>query len=158
MKKALLLLLFFVSGQAIAQNNPITSITISLPANPDASLANGAVLSEANVMDAINFRWTPVVPKPRDPITYRVKVWQLMQGQNGTQALKANQPIITKYVDNLTQLVVNKLITSPCAPPNSCSFIWNVQALNRDGKPIGTNNGTSGDFSFSVRPTRQTPR
>lgn len=59
-------MLFFVSGQAIAQNNPITSITISLPANPDASLANGAVLSEANVMDAINFRWTPVIPKPRE--------------------------------------------------------------------------------------------
>lgn len=117
----------------------------------------------APVLDAIiprdsdvEFRWTPVIPKPRDPVNYRIKVWQLMQGQNGPEALKANQPIITKDVDNLTQIVVSKLITSPCAPPSTCNFIWNVQALNRDGKPIGGNNGTSEIFSFTVPTPIQT--
>ena len=47
----------------------------------------------------IRFRWTPVIPKPQEPVTYRVTVWQLMQGQTGAQAMKANQPIITKDVD-----------------------------------------------------------
>jgi len=40
-----------------------------------------------------------VIPKPQEPVTYRVTVWQLMQGQTGAQAMKANQPIITKDVD-----------------------------------------------------------
>jgi len=117
----------------------------------------------APILDAIiprdsdvEFRWTPVIPKPSNPVTYRIKVWQLMEGQNGPQALKVNQPIITKDVDNLTQIVVNKLITSPCAPPNTCSFIWNVQALGREGKPIGGNNGTSESFSFTVPTPIQT--
>ncbi|MDP2413574.1 hypothetical protein [Daejeonella sp.] len=151
MKKTLTLLLLVISVQAIAQTYPITSITISLPSNPDALLANNALLSEADAMKAINFRWTPVVPKPHEPVTYRIKVWQLMQGQNGAQAMKANQPIFTKDVDNITQVVINKLVTGPCLPPYLCSFIWNVQALSKEGKPIGINNGTSANASFSVK-------
>jgi hypothetical protein len=30
-----------------------------------------------------------------------------------------------------------------CASAKSCSYVWTVQALARDGKPIGGNNGTS---------------
>ena len=40
MKKLLTLLLLFFTVQVIAQTYPITSITISLPANPDANTAN----------------------------------------------------------------------------------------------------------------------
>ncbi len=40
MKKILPLILLLIAFQAIAQNNAITSITISLPANPDANIAN----------------------------------------------------------------------------------------------------------------------
>ena len=38
--RMLLLLLFVLPGQALAQTYPVTSITISLPANPDARTAN----------------------------------------------------------------------------------------------------------------------
>ena len=34
---------------------------------------------------------------------YRLKVWQLMQGQSGSQAMRTNQPIVTKDVDNISQ-------------------------------------------------------
>lgn len=112
--------------------------------------ANGNVLSEADAKKPLTFRWTPVVPKPKEPVTYRVNVWQLMQGQNAVQAMKANQPVITKDVDNLTQTVILNLISGPCMPPYLCDFIWNVQALNREGKPIGGNNGNSGPNTFSV--------
>lgn len=111
--------------------------------------ANDAVVGDVGSKPGVAFRWTPLIPRPSEPVTYRLKVWQLMQGQNGTQALKANQPIITKDVDNITQA----MIPAPdCPGQKSCSFVWNVQALTRDGKPIGGNNGTSESFGFRRQP------
>lgn len=73
-----------------------------------------------------------------------------MQGQNGTQAMRTNQPIVTKDVDNITQAVVNGIYTGPCRPPYLCDYIWNVQALNREGKPVGSNNGESEPSTFKM--------
>ena len=114
------------------------------------SPANGAVLSEIDIKKPLTLRWTPVVPRPQEPVTYQLKVWQLMQGQTSAQAMRVNQPIITKDVDNMTQAVVNNIIDGPCKPPYLCDFIWNVQALNREGKPIGGNDGNSSPNTFSV--------
>ena len=112
--------------------------------------ANGTVLSEIDIKKPITFRWTPVIPRPQEPVTYRVKVWQLMQGQNGAQAMATNQPIITKDVDNLTQTIITNLISGPCLAPYLCDYIWNVQALNREGKPVGGNDGNSRPNTFTV--------
>lgn len=114
---------------------------------------DGKKMTEAEAKGVIKFIWTPVLPKPKEQITYRLKVWQLMQGQNGVQAMKANQPIITKDVDNITQTVITNLISDPCKPPYLCDFIWNVQALNREEKPIGGNNGMSEATRFSASNT-----
>ena len=111
---------------------------------------NGKKFTPQELQGVVMFRWTPLVPKPKEPVTYRIKVWQLMQGQNGTQAMRTNQPIVTKDVDNLTQATVNGIYTGPCKPPYLCDFIWNVQALNRSGKPIGNNNGASEPYTFST--------
>ena len=113
---------------------------------------NEKKLLKKDIQKPVTFRWTPLVPKPRDPVTYRLRVWQLMQGQNGMQAMQANQPIVTKDVDNITQAIVagSSLYTGPCKPPYLCDFIWNVQALNREGKPMGRNNGTSEPFVFKI--------
>jgi len=116
------------------------------------SPANGTAFKQAELQKPIVFRWIPVIPKPQDPVTYRLKVWQLMQGQTGTQAMTANQPLFTKDVDNITQTVVNNLVGGPCLPPYLCDFIWNVQALNQEGKPIGSNNGCGISATFSVKP------
>lgn len=99
----------------------------------------------------ITFKWTPLVPPPpnRD-LVYRIKVWQLMQGQNSIQAMRTNPPIVTKDVDNITQAIVNDLYTGPCRPPYLCDFVWTVQALNREGKPYGDNNGLSEPTTFAV--------
>lgn len=112
--------------------------------------ANGNEISETDLIKPMTFRWTPLVPKPQGPVTYRLKVWQLMQGQNSTQAMQVNQPIIAKDVDNMTQIVINNIVDDPCKPPYLCDFVWNVQALNQEGEPIGENNGTSSPFQFAV--------
>ncbi|MES2418773.1 MAG: hypothetical protein V4541_11340, partial [Bacteroidota bacterium] len=112
--------------------------------------ANETVLKENDVSKPLTFRWTPVIPRPTEPVTYRLQVWQLMQGQNSTQARTLNQPILTKDITNLTQATIGNWYPGPCKLPYLCDFIWNVQALNREGKPIGSNNGTSETFKLSV--------
>ncbi len=114
------------------------------------SPANGSTISEKDAKMPVTFRWTPVVPVPKEPVTYKLSIWQLMQGQTGTQAQKANQPIISKSYTNISQSPVNNIITGPCKPPYLCDFVWNIQALNREGKPIGPNNGSSELFAFKI--------
>jgi hypothetical protein len=118
--------------------------------------ANGTELREADIPKPITFRWTPLIPRPQDPVTYRLRVWQLMQGQNGTQARSVNQPIFTKDVDNITQAIVTGILTGPCKPPYLCDFAWNVQSLNREGKPVGGNNGTSELFTIKFKTPDET--
>ena len=113
------------------------------------SPANNTIFTVIDIKKPIIFRWSPVIPKPQEPVTYRLSVWQLMQGQTGTQAIKVNQPIITKDYDNITQAVINNIVDGPCKPPLMCDFVWNIQALRRDGKSMGGNNGLSETFGFS---------
>lgn len=115
------------------------------------SPADGTELSESALLQPIVLRWISVIPKPKEPVTYRVSVWQLMEGQTSVQAMKANTPLFARDVDNITQTILNNLVSVPCIPPYLCDFIWNVQALNRDGKPIGENSGTSVASVFNFR-------
>ena len=104
--------------------------------------------TQKELVGDMKFRWTPLVPRPQEPVTYRLRVWQLIQGQTGTQAMRSNQPIVTKEVINFTELTTG-VITGPCKPPYMCDFVWNVQAI---GKTTATNEiGTSDTFSFSAQ-------
>lgn len=86
----------------------------------------------------VTFRWTPLVPKSDGAVTYRLKVWQLMQGQNSTEAMRSNKPIVTKDVDNITEATVSGIYTGPCRPPYLCEFIWDVQSMTKADTSIGT--------------------
>ena len=147
---------FFNIDKVAVSNEVCKEFTVETPKATDyapptlINPENGKSYTEAELSRPVTFRWTPLVPKPREPVTYRLKVWQLMQGQNGMQAMRSNQPIITKDVDNITQAVVSNLYTGPCKPPYMCEFIWQVQALNKDGKPIGRNEGNSEPYTFKV--------
>lgn len=110
---------------------------------------DGKSFTADEVSQPITFRWTPVVPKPQQPVIYRLKVWQLMQGQNGTQAMRSNPPIVTKDVDNITETTVSGIYTGPCKPPYLCDFVWSVQAIAADGTTLGENEGTSAVTQFN---------
>jgi hypothetical protein len=105
----------------------------------------------------ITFRWTPVLPKPKDPVMYKLRVWQLMQGQTAVQAMKANSAIVEKEISNINQAIVLNIITGPCKPPYLCDFVWNVQAIDKDGKSIGKNDGMSELFSFNIKQNEWEP-
>lgn len=102
------------------------------------SPANGKLFSGSDASGPVLFRWTAIVPKPTEPVAYRLKVWQLMQGQNAVEAMRTNQPVVTKEVLNSTQVAINNLYTGPCKPPYLCDFVWAVEALNSDiNQPYG---------------------
>jgi hypothetical protein len=110
--------------------------------------ANGSAVT--GLKTPLTFRWTPLVPRPAEAVSYRLRIWQLKQGQNSTQAVNASQPIYTKDIDNMTQLPVVNLVADPCPPSSPCEFAWNVQAIGRDGKPLGGNNGTSESWRWKL--------
>jgi hypothetical protein len=89
----------------------------------------------------VTFRWA-LMSQPQGSVTYRMKVWQLMQGQSGSQAMKTNPPIITRDVADITEVTINNLYTGPCRPPYLCDFIWSVEALTTGGTKTGTSEPT----------------
>ena len=133
------------SKEAISYQSP----SLILPSNETQ-------FSDKEIKKPITFRWTPVVPKPNESVTYKLRVWQLMQGQNATQAIKANSPLIEKEIKDLTQANIVGIYTGPCKPPYMCDFVWNVQAISNDGKSLGNNNGTSelSGFKFGSNNTK----
>ncbi|RYU91712.1 hypothetical protein EWM62_07175 [Mucilaginibacter terrigena] len=72
MKKIITLLLLVLSAQAMAQNNPITAINISLPANPDANTANwGTGTSLLNIKASVNGRLDALVQESKILVTIK---------------------------------------------------------------------------------------
>jgi hypothetical protein len=129
------------------------AVPVTATANPQSG-GDRTYLGNPNpdfddVRKPITFGWTPVVPKPQEPVTYRVSVWEILPGQDAERAIKVNQPILTKLVDEPTLALRSDVVTGPCMPPYLCDYVWSVQALNRNGKPIGENHGLSGTASFS---------
>lgn len=124
------------STEAISYQPP----QLLIPANNSTITHNGAAMP-------LSFRWTSIVPRPQEPTTYHLQVWQLLQGQTAQQAVQVNQPIADEKIINTTQTLLKNFGSDPC-PPYTCNFVWRVQALDRDGKPIGTNNGMSEVFTF----------
>ena len=114
------------------------------------SPADGKLFNSSEGSKPVLFRWTAIAPKPKETVTYRLRVWQLMQGQNGTEAMRSNQPIITKDVVNITQAAISNLYTGPCKPPYLCNFVWGIEVLNSDGVTIGNSHTVSSSFKFEA--------
>ena len=111
---------------------------------------NGAVLLADDARRGVALRWTPLIPRPRDDgAAYRVRVWQLMQGDDAMKA-KARTPILEKKGITEAQLIVPLPLGGSCTVQSPCHFVWNVQALNRVGTPTPGVDGSDNTFRFAV--------
>ncbi len=155
--------------------NPITIVTISLPQNPDATKINkprvekdtipgypitGITISlPSNPPDNYN---KPHFEKDSVPSSAVIQPPILGNGVGNQAARRGNQPLLDKM---LAPITFNLPVGAPDFTPgkkyiwtiqtlNSNGNIWNVQALDRDGKPIVTNNGTSRPAVFSISSKR----
>ncbi|WP_309614761.1 hypothetical protein [Flavobacterium sp.] len=127
--------LLFLTTIALASCTPEAQTTTAALKN--VAPENGKSFSADEASQPISFRWTPLVPKPQTVI-YRLKVWQLMQGQNSAEAMRTNPPIVTKDVDNITQTTVAGIYTGPCRPPYLCDYVWSVEAITINNGTITT--------------------
>ena len=69
------------TGVAPLSEEKCKPFTIQVKENPTyqspqaINPADGTNLNEADIKKPITFRWTPVTPRPQQPVTYRVSVW-----------------------------------------------------------------------------------
>ncbi len=110
--------------------------------------ADKQVFTDKDAKGILTFRWIPVLPPIRQNI-YKLKVWQLMQGQNGTQAMKTNKPVMERDVRDATQAAITGLYTGPCKPPYMCAFIWQVEVVNEQGKVLAVSEAT--EFKIDIQ-------
>jgi hypothetical protein len=105
------------------------------------SPADGTVIKEADAKKPVTFRWTPVIPKPKENVTYKLRIFEIRQGQAATAAAKSVGPLLEKVVTNQTEFVLPSL--SQLTIAKGSSYGWYVQATNPEGTPVGGNNGMS---------------
>lgn len=96
----------------------------------------------------IMFRWTPVMPSPRGIVTYRLQIFELLEGQeNAFIALSNNQPIVEKDYKGITQ---TQWPVEFAPPEPGRSYVWTVTPLDDEDRKIVDGYGFAEPFSFTV--------
>ncbi len=149
---------FTPASQQTCKNFYLASLQLPILMKP----SNGEVLDEKTAQTAITFRWTPVVPRPSTPVTYRIQVFEVMENQNPMQALRSNQPLLDKEIRGTTQfiwrpqLMFKEEVTDSLNNKNRENiFIWTIQSLDDRSSPIvqtdGSGEARSEPFVFKIK-------
>ena len=101
------------------------------------------MITETEAKQPLTFRWTPLVPRPRSQVTYKLKVWQVPDGQNAAQVMKSNQPFIEEEVKDQTQYAFRKGWDGVVKGGSKLNFVWNVEATDEQGKSYGKSEATA---------------
>ena len=120
----------------------MTATAQSLVALKNLSPADGKAFTDKESKALIPFSWTLIAPKPREAVTYKLRIWQLLEGQNAAVAMKSNKPIATQEVVDANQATVSNLAINGCKLPYLCSFVWQVQAVNKERTVLGNSEAT----------------
>jgi len=128
--------------------------------------AEDAVLDATKAQQAIIFRWSPVSPKPTQPVTYELVVAEVLPHQTPMQAFRSNQPLLIKEVTGTTQyiwtpqLILNNGDDDADGRPdestnrsvkNTKQFVWGVRARDNQGRLIAQGDDATGDGFKEVR-------
>ena len=108
------------------------------------------VLDVIKSKTAITFRWTPLVPKPSYAVTYKLLVFEVLQGQNSAQALRSNFPILEQNITGTTQFIWNPqgILNDEAVDENDVminkKIVWTIQTLGEQDEPL-SDGSISGD-------------
>jgi len=92
------------------------------------SPAQGELLPGSIAQTAITFRWTPVSPRPVEPVHYHVQVFEVLPGQTAVRALRSNQPLLDQDVVGTTQFVWRPMLSFIDGTVNR--FVWTIQSFD----------------------------
>ena len=118
--------------------------------------SNNQELNSKLAQTAITFRWTPVVPSSPTPVTYRLRLFEILEQQHDVQALRSNQPLLDKNIIGTTQFIWQpQMSMMPYAGTDSAQinkgfgkkFIWTIQTLDNNGQPLNQTDGNGESLS-----------
>ncbi len=110
---------------------------------------DGSSVSKGDINKPIILTWDPVMPKPEGDVVYKIKVFEVYEGQSIKEASLTTRPLLEKKVTN--QKYLSNVILKKYPILESSNYGWIIQATNKSGKPYGENNGTSNPASFNVK-------
>ncbi|MBK8785444.1 MAG: hypothetical protein IPN43_02840 [Chitinophagaceae bacterium] len=97
------------------------------------------------VREPIQFRWTPIVPKPKAKVKYTIRIWDIPIRATKSQVIKTQAPIIVKEINELTQLSISASEFKQNKSENN-TYAWYVEASKTsamgDREMLGTSEAT----------------
>ena len=121
---------------------------------------NEEILDTKAAQTAITFRWTPVIPRLSEPVTYRLQIFEVYNEQNAFIALRNNQPILDQQITSMTQFVWQPHMLFDLSSDTAGlstqlklrlekgkMFIWVIQSLDVNGNPVTQSDGNGLAFS-----------
>ncbi len=122
---------------------------------------NEDVLDYDIAKTTIIFRWTPVVPKPKALVTYKILVFEVFENQNPVQAMRSNFPVLSQEVKGVTQYIwqprgilgeaaylnkedtlqiTNNKLSDQDYNIKRGKYVWAIQTFDNLGQPLGDGN------------------
>ena len=138
-----------VTGAPVGTSGTVCK-TFSIMAYQAPTLVNPKdkeAISESG-MKGIVFRWTPVTPAPSTIVTYRLQVWEVLEGQNSMTALRSNQPIVEKDLKGVLQ---TQWPVEFAMPEMGKNYVWTVTPLDDQGRKLVDGLGFAQPFAFSMQ-------
>ncbi len=97
------------------------------------------------------FSWTPVMSSSIGIIRYSIKICPVFQGQNDRFAIDNNPILHEKKGIEMTSYMYPPSGLLPNTYAGAIGFVWQVQALDKNGVPATRNNGKSEIFRYTFR-------
>lgn len=110
--------------------------------------ANNATMTENAARNTL-FKWTAMTPNPNEPISYRLKIFEVITGQADIQAVRNNLPIVEKDLVNQTQSIWPPEFMPP---ENGKNYVWTVVPIDPIGRNYIDGDGFAQPFVFKVKP------
>jgi len=101
------------------------------------------------------FEWTPVFWLPDRSVEYHIRIVQVMDRQMPQDALRSNIPLLEHQVTGNTQFTypLDAMSLEP-----GMTYVWQVQARDAEGAPVGENRGLSDIGVFNYQPLQEIVR
>ncbi len=122
--------------------------------NPPQNIgpADRKIFTENEFLIPKTFTWAPFVTSNRAIVIYRLTVWEIEEGQGEAQAMYDNFPVLQEDVQGITRYTAKPSTWER----RNATYVWRVEALDREGKPICKANASSPtQFSFLFRDNDQ---